>query len=142
MQLLTELARDLRDKAARGLILRTDRLSVGVHRDGLRACLYKWTFILWEAPELWDEEVPEANSDGVPTSDQHRAILLALADHGPLHVEPLQQRLRLGANERLYDKGKSVKELAAMGLVELTSSGYRLTKKGRGVVEELREEEE
>lgn len=128
MQFLADLGRRLRDLADSGTILQSDALSVSVKRPAM-GVVWKLCTPLYEVPELWDDDCPEATSDGLPTSGRQREILLALAG-GPKKVDAIARALKVEP-PRLYDRGASLRDLAALELVELGPDGYSLTSKGR-----------
>jgi hypothetical protein len=128
MQFLLDLGQQLRALADRGVFLQSDTFSAAVKRSGL-GTVWKLCRPLYEIPELWDDDCPEADPDGIPTSTRLRDVLLALID-GPRKVDALARALKV-ERPRLYDQSHSLKDLVQLGLAELTEDGYQLTAKGR-----------
>jgi hypothetical protein len=114
-----DLSRNLRDLAAARRILPTDSLVCSVRRQGLPACLFKWTYAISECVDGYDD-VPDANGEGVPTSSRLQEVLLALVD-GPKKVDVLARLFRV-ERPRLYDAGHSLKDLVQLGLITLTDT--------------------
>lgn len=131
----------LRDLAARRRITPTDRLHISLRRNGIDHCLQSWNVFLGDFTELWPEEFPEVDREGVPTNLLNRRILVALLA-GPLKVARLAEQLGLD-NTKLYGE-HGLKELEAMELIEKNPAGLgkRLTAKGKRVALAIRDEQE
>lgn len=136
MQALIRVYEALRDGAASHILTRDDRLRISVRRPGLECCVLSWTVFLHEFPELWPDDMPEADSDGIPANPRHRAILAALRA-GPMKVEVLARAIGLRSSGRLYDGPGNIRGLVALELVELGAEGYALTARGRRVAESM-----